>query len=228
MGLVVDSYRFAAAAAFDAFTDIAWDTVAYAEDPAESPTDGGLLTGWNNAGTGGGTFTVAGSGNAPTWRASVTELNGQPGFDHTTKDLAGLTKSSVSISVPWSMVAVGSMKTTYRTEPYILTWNTTGLGRHSPAPDDWQIREGSFQTFGTADADPHLWVLVAKSAGGIDVYKDGTLYSLSNGSATTQFILDNRCAGYYSFGGVVSGEFTSTEIANIESWAGTKYGLTIA
>lgn len=80
MSLLIDPYRFAATT-FDP-SIITWKAAYWASDPLWSnPGDGNEVTSWRDYSGNSLTLSRVGGVNGPTYRASVTELNNQPGID---------------------------------------------------------------------------------------------------------------------------------------------------
>lgn len=144
MSLIIDPYRFAAAAAFDP-SIITWHTAFWADDPSWSnPGDGNAVSSWRDFSGNSRTATQGTGGNQPIFRASTTNLNNRASVDFDGSNDFLVTASFTALSQPVSVVVVAEWKGGTGANDYlfnvglpsdilaVLRRNSDGLWRANP------------------------------------------------------------------------------------------------
>jgi hypothetical protein len=241
MGLVVDSYRFAAAApSFDPETDITWHSLFWAEGTdfvAQGYTNGNAVGTWPNE-TSEKDATEA--TNKPTLTATNASFNDKPTVDFSANTAHKLVTDNFTSNpvYPISVVVVGSIRDLNNA---VIVDGNDASNRNTIQRGDpntrWQIFSGNSVFTTGADANPHLFVASFKGAAGNSTLSvDGT--QVINGSSGSGKI-DGVTLGNYPLGGfsggnlalcaIYSGDITQDgEWANFKTWVEDHYDITIA
>jgi hypothetical protein len=233
--------RFSSAPAFSPL-DIAWTHAFWASDPGWTPpADGGAVSSWNDAGTGGNDLAQATGANQPTYRASYANLNSKPAveFDGTTDclDMSG----AATKTQPVTLVAVGYRTDTNAESTAFDSPDATKriiMRPRSGGSANMLMFAGTTQRFGSALTAGFMMTGVFNGASsscdrnGVAQTLGGTVGAGSY--ANVRLGADQGLAANSFFGGalafmaVLDGTLTAGELSSLEAWVSSFYGITIS
>jgi hypothetical protein len=228
-----------AAGGFDPLTAITWAAVYWASDPSWSnPGDGNAIVTWRDASA--GARDLAPAANAPTFRASVANLNNQPAveFDGTNDYL--ITGSSVSVSQPFTIIGIADSFTPSsdgrfvcnRANNNVQTYRQVLTTGYTMFAGTSEISAGTLATSGGA---MFAWVFNGASS---KIINGATVNNVATpgANALAGVILGARIGGgtpnffaafKAAFVGVYSGDITANgNWSGFKTWANTLYGVT--
>jgi len=222
---------------FDPLASIVWHSAFWAEDPEwTAPADGGAVASWRNAGTVGTGYPLAqtDSGKRPAYRAAVAALNNRPAIQGD-----GIDDFLITVAFP---VAVSQINTVV----YIGNFGTTGAaalfdgltgGRHNlfNSSGNVAMNAGASAVGSATTTDMALYVATYNGASSTTV-RNGTQVIAGNAGTNSLagltvgafFNGSTIHTGHYAFVGVYNGALPAGDLAKLNAWASSHYGLTIA
>lgn len=215
----VAPYQAYRAATPNPLTVVPWTAAYWAGDPSWSnPGDGNAVSSWRD-GTGNGYTLAQGTGGAqPTFRASVTNLNGQPGVDLDGGDWMSV--ATPAFTQPLSLVVVVDMVSVTGT-PVIVDAGSVGRAAlFANAPTNvwaWYLGTAAVTTTYAATTGAHAIRAVANNASSSITQNmrttTGTLGSATGFTGITLGALiggaSNRATMRVGFAGWYSGDVTA-------------------
>lgn len=244
--MVVDSYRFAAAApSFDPFASISWHTAVWADDPNwTNPGDGVAVAQWDDGSGNARHLTQSNATHRPIFRSSVALLNNRAAVDF---DGAGdflSTATFTTVTTQLSLIWIGKrdgvggggderlVDLVSAVSPYTSLYMSTSTGKWEAYANAKLTSSVSYDT----TAGHAIRVKYNGASSAINVDGTATTGSLGANNAT------RVCLGVYNtggfsgegnihtaFAGLYSGDITADGgWADFVSGVSDYYGLTIA
>jgi len=240
MGMVVDSYRFAAPVDFDPETDITWSALWWAEGSefdALNLSDGNAVATWPDE-SGTADLTQSTAGLRPSYVAADAAFNNQPLVSFASDWLS--TASTSTVSAPWTWVMIVSATDT--SSGAILDTDTPRqLVQRINSGSQWRWFQRVVDA-GTFAAGTPYFAVGKEATGGNTIYANGTLQA--SGSGTTNGVGTGRLginavpssgAGIpngttkVALLGLYSGDITADSAwEDFKTWVTSHYGITIA
>ena len=217
---------------FHPLTSIPWHSAFWASDPAWTPpADGAPVTSWRNAGTSGANATPD-TGQQPTYRAAFTALNGKPAVDFGTT-ARPLVTGSPTITQPLHVVLIGWQDPAGNGQENQITDGTLSrtIIENFGAGANFKLYAGDFIDYvGAGRTGPFVFITLHATSSAHR--SNGTAYTGgnagSNGIGGLKLGAGNGgpfMKGALSFVGVKASPLTAQEIADLETWAKTYYGV---
>lgn len=215
--------------------DIAWHTAFWAEDPAwTNPGDGVAVAQWNDASGNARHATQATGLNQPVYRASEATFNNRPVVQGDASDFMK-TAAFTALTQPNTLVVIGSTSATSGNR--FFCDGITSTDRHlffRSSGGSFNANAGASLANGTANTSAHLFVAEFNGAS-TNFDRDGTRVTGNAGThSVTGLTLfadnagSNQLTGFLAFVGLHNGTLTAGELADLEAWAASHYGLTIS
>lgn len=215
--------------------DIAWHTSFWAEDPAwANPGDGQAVSQWDDASGNGRHATQATAINQPVYRASEVTFNNKPAIQGDGSDFMQ-TAAFTAMAQPSTLVVIGKTMMTSGNRGFvdgIASTNRRLIYRSSGG--SFVANAGASLANGTANTNAHLFVTEFNGAS-TRFDRDGTSVTGDAGTQTATGLTlfsfwdgSNQLSGFLAFVGLLDGTLTAGELADLEAWAATHYGLTIS
>lgn len=221
--------------------DIAWTSAYWAEDPSWTPpADGGAVSSWRDAGVDAADLAQADGARQPVYRASYTNLNGRPAleFDNDYMDASGASTKTQ----PVTLVAIGYINAVNNESSIFEGSSTTNRLIFRPRSNGGTqilMNAGTTRRFGTALGAEKFMLTGVFNAGSSTCDVNGTAVAVGGSIGTSSYAntrigVDQSLGtvSYYNgalaFLGILDGTLTTQELADLESWAASHYGLTIS
>lgn len=214
---------------------IAWHTAFWAGDPNWTPPGDGMpVPQWDDASGNGRHATQATVLSQPVWNAATVAFNNRPTIQGDANDSLS-TAAFTTLAQPNTLVVIGSTLQTSGNRAFVD--GITGTARHfiyRTSGSAFNAFAGSEFSNGAADTAPHLFTACFNGAssyfenngtrvtGNLGAQSLTGLTLFANNAASLQLV------GHLAFVGLYSGVLPDADIANIEAWAASHYGLTIA
>jgi hypothetical protein len=225
---------------FDPLNAIAWHSAFWAEDPDWSaPADGGAVSDWRNAGSVGTDYNAvqATASKQPTYRAATAAYNNRPTVQFDATDDFLRTAAWTATTQPLHLVVIANLGATTATRSIVdgrdaYRGLVTGFSSAR-----WGMNWGTpvNEAVGTSTTNPSLIVQLANGASstmdvnGTQVIATdaGVLDSIgltlgANNIGTGSF------GGHLAFVGLYDGTLSAADLAALEAWATSHYGITVA
>jgi hypothetical protein len=223
----------AAGVAYDPLSALPWSQAWWAENPADTFTDGVAVPTWKGAGSAPVDLTQASAGLRPIYRASVAGLNNQPALQFDGVDDIMAATGLATIAQPYTFAAIFNL-TTVAPSLVVVVADATGIGGQKIGINtaQWAMSAGTGIAGGTATTGPHL-ATGFNSGASSTITVDGTVVVTANAGTNAAAAARyagargnpaNWMTGYLAFWGVLARALTAPEAAALRAYSQSHYG----